>query len=108
MGGQFLDFMGGGHSCYEGGHRAHGDLHRKTKVMLHIGAGHGNNCQIILKLFRYACIYGCRILSFRTWREITQICNFAHVKKLSFRAWREITQICNFAHFENKQNMYTE
>ena len=23
-GGQFLDFMGG-HSCYEGGHRAHGD-----------------------------------------------------------------------------------
>ena len=24
-GGEFLDFMGGGHSCYEGGHRAHGD-----------------------------------------------------------------------------------
>ena len=23
-GGQFLDFMGRGHSCYEGGHRAHG------------------------------------------------------------------------------------
>ena len=56
-------------------------------------------------LHKTACIYGCRILSFRAWREITQICNFAHVKKLSFRA---ITQICNFAHFENKQNMYTE
>ena len=53
-------------------------------------------------------IYGCRILSFCAWCEITQICNFAHVKKMSFRAWREITQICNFAHFENKQNMYTE
>ena len=25
----------------------------KAKVMLHIGAGHSNNCQIILKLFRY-------------------------------------------------------
>ena len=36
-----------------------------------------------------ACIYGCRILSFHTWCEITQICNFAHVKILSFRAWHE-------------------
>ena len=25
----------------------------KAKVMLHIGAGHSNNCQIILKLFGY-------------------------------------------------------
>ena len=25
----------------------------KARVMLHIGAGHSNNCQIILKLFRY-------------------------------------------------------
>ena len=25
----------------------------KATVMLHIGAGHNNNCQIILKLFRY-------------------------------------------------------
>ena len=25
----------------------------KTRVMLHIGAGHGNNCQIILELFGY-------------------------------------------------------
>ena len=26
---------------------------RKARVMLHIGAGHSNNCQIILKLFGY-------------------------------------------------------
>ena len=25
----------------------------KARVMLHIGAGHSNNCQIILKLFEY-------------------------------------------------------
>ena len=25
----------------------------KARVMLHIGAGHGNNCQIILQLFGY-------------------------------------------------------
>ena len=25
----------------------------KARVTLHIGAGHSNNCQIILKLFRY-------------------------------------------------------
>ena len=25
----------------------------KARVMLHIGAGHSNNCQIILKLFGY-------------------------------------------------------
>ena len=25
----------------------------KARVMLHIGAGHSNNCQMILKLFRY-------------------------------------------------------
>ena len=31
----------------------------KARVMLHIEAGHSNNCQIILKLFRYDifCIY---------------------------------------------------
>ena len=26
---------------------------RKARVMLHIGAGHSNDCQIILKLFEY-------------------------------------------------------
>ena len=25
----------------------------KARVMLHIGAGHSNNCQVILKLFEY-------------------------------------------------------
>ena len=29
-GGQFLDFMGE-HSCYEGGHRAHGDASPPTR-----------------------------------------------------------------------------
>ena len=32
------------HLCYNKG---------KARVMLHIGTGHNNNCQIILKLFGY-------------------------------------------------------
>ena len=30
----------------------------KARVMLHIGAGYSNNCQIILKLFRYTLAAG--------------------------------------------------
>ena len=33
---------------------------RKARVMLHIGAGHSNNCQIIIKLFVYGKL--CNIL----------------------------------------------
>ena len=31
-GGQFLDFVGAGHNCYEGGHRAHGPPTRENPV----------------------------------------------------------------------------
>ena len=35
----------------------------KARVMLHIGAGHSNNCQIILKLFRYDIL--CNTLKYK-------------------------------------------
>ena len=41
---KFVGIRGINHLCYKEG---------KTSVMLHIGAGPSNNCQIILKLFGY-------------------------------------------------------